>query len=73
MYKGERKPEEVMDEARKQGALAVATVGYGVGNWYYYNGQEEKAVELYNEVLDTGGWAGFGYIAAESDLYWLNL
>ncbi len=73
MYKGVATPEQVMKEARKQGALAVATVGYGVGNWYLYNAREEKATEIYNEILDTGGWAGFGYIAAEADLKWLSL
>jgi tetratricopeptide (TPR) repeat protein len=73
MYKGIVSVDDVMDEARKQGSLAVATVGYGVGNWYLYNEREEKAVEIYNEILDTGGWAGFGYIAAEADLKWLSL
>jgi len=73
MYKGIIQLEELMEEARKQGALAVATVGYGVANWYLYNGNEEKATDVYNEVLDTGGWAGFGYIAAEADLKWLSL
>ena len=72
MYKGEKTPEDTMDEARRQGELAVATVGYGVGNWYYYNSMEDKAIQIFNEILDTGGWAGFGYIAAESDLYWLS-
>jgi tetratricopeptide (TPR) repeat protein len=73
MYKGIVSVDDVMDEARRQGPLAVATVGYGVGNWYLYNGREEKAVEIYNEILDTGGWVGFGYIAAEADLKWLSL
>ena len=73
MYKGIVTPDQVMDEARELGPLAVATVGYGVGNWYLYNEREEKAVEVYNEILDTGGWSGFGYIAAEADLKWLSL
>ncbi len=73
MYKGLVKPEALMKEARKQGPLAVATVGYGVANWHLYNGEEEKATDTYNEILDTGGWAGFGYIAAEADLKWLSL
>lgn len=73
MYKGILNPDEVMKDARSQGPLAVATVGYGVGNWYLYNDSVEKAVEMYNEILDTGGWAGFGYIAAEADLKWLSL
>jgi tetratricopeptide (TPR) repeat protein len=73
MYKGIVTPEQVMEEARELGPLAVTTVGYGVGNWYLYNGREEKAVEVYNEIFDTGGWSGFGYIAAEADLKWLSL
>ncbi len=73
MYKGIVTPEQVMEEARELGPLAIATVGYGVGNWYLYNEREEKAVEVYNEILDTGGWSGFGYIAAEADLKWLSL
>jgi len=58
MYKGLLNPDEVIKDARAQGPLAVATVGYGVGNWYLYNDSVEKAVEMYNEILDTGGWAG---------------
>jgi tetratricopeptide (TPR) repeat protein len=73
MYKGLVAPETIIEDARKQGSLEVATLGYGVGNWYLYNGKEEKAVEVYNEILDTGGWSGFGYIAAEADLKWLSL
>ena len=73
IYKGVLTPEQVMEEARKQGPLAVSTVGYGVGNWHLYNGREEKAAEVYNEILDTGLWSSFGYIAAESDLKWLSI
>jgi len=73
MYKGLVEPGILMDEARAMGPLAVATVGYGVGNWYKYNGSEETATEIFNEILDTGGWAGFGYIAAEADLRWMSL
>ena len=46
-----------------------AAVGYGVGNWYLYNGQLEEAKGVYRRILlAKDGWAGFGYIAAESDM-----
>lgn len=42
-------------------------VAYGVANWYYYNGNQEKAKELYEQILKGKIWASFGYIAAEAD------
>jgi tetratricopeptide (TPR) repeat protein len=42
-------------------------VAYGVGNWYYYNGDEEQAKETFQKLLRKKSWASFGYIAAESD------
>ena len=73
MYKGLLTPEDLITKARAQGPLAIATVGYGVGNWYMNNGEDDKAKEIYEEILKTGGWAGFGYIAAEADLKWLSI
>jgi tetratricopeptide (TPR) repeat protein len=43
-------------------------MAYGVGNWYFYNGEKEKAKEVFQKILDGESWASFGYIAAESDL-----
>lgn len=41
---------------------------YGVANWYYYNGNTEKAVHMFKDILKTGNWSAFGYIAAEAEL-----
>jgi len=41
---------------------------YGIANWHHYNGNIDKAKALYQELVDNGNWAGFGYIAAEADL-----
>lgn len=73
MYKGLRSPEEFMKEAREQGALGLVTTGYGVANWYNYNGDKEKAAGILREILALEGWAGFGYIAAEADLKRMGL
>ena len=69
MYKGENTPEALMEDAREMGDLGLVTIGYGVANWYHYSGEVEKAVEILKEIVSVEGWAGFGYIAAEADLY----
>ena len=71
MYKGERTPESLLqleEETPESTAIAVATQGYGVGNWYLYNGDEARAKEIFNMVLATPQWSAFGYIAAEVDM-----
>ena len=65
-YKGEISLEEALGE---DGATVMgAGFAYGVANWHLYNGQEEKAFELMNRIVDGPTWAAFGYIAAEADL-----
>ncbi len=66
MYKGELKPDEVLNG--DSDALALATVGYGVGNWYLMNGQTEKAREVFERVLEGPYWPAFGFIAAEAEM-----
>jgi tetratricopeptide (TPR) repeat protein len=48
--------------------LDIATLGYGLGNWYLYNGDTTKAVEMFKKVVSGTESAAFGYIAAETDL-----
>jgi tetratricopeptide (TPR) repeat protein len=65
-YKGLKKEEEIfhagLDDREK------ATVGYGVGNWYLYNGNQARAKETFEKVLTSKEWAAFGFIAAEKEL-----
>ena len=58
-------------EAMKDGANSPAgvAVAYGVANYHLISGDKEGAFQRMNAIVDnTAGWAGFGYIAAESDL-----
>ncbi|MCB2172868.1 hypothetical protein KQH65_09040 [archaeon] len=73
MYKGKNKPEALMKEAYEMGDLGLVTIGYGVANWYHYTGNKEKAADILREIVAVEGWAGFGYIAAEADLYHMGL
>ncbi|MBY0505939.1 MAG: tetratricopeptide repeat protein [Bryobacteraceae bacterium] len=67
MYKGLRPPESLLDPAGADD-LSLATQGYGVGNWYLYHGQKEKALEIFRKVTAGRQWSAFGFIAAEADL-----
>jgi len=67
MYKGLVKPEAMMDEETAN-ALELVTEGYGLAFWFRETGDFERSEALLQRVIDTGYWAGFGYIAAESDL-----
>ena len=66
MYKGEKKPEEVLKAASE--GLSNATAGYGIGNWYLYNGDKSKAFEEFRRIVSGKQWASFGYLAAEAEL-----
>ena len=68
MYKGELAVEELFETDNDDVALSLATQGYGVANWYLYNGDSDKAKEILKKVLDGTSWAAFGYIAAEADM-----
>jgi len=71
MYKGELAAGDLLDLRSVDDpdqAVNVATQGYGVGNWYLTSGDEARAIEVYERILESTSWAAFGYIAAEADL-----
>ncbi|WP_185958302.1 tetratricopeptide repeat protein [Fodinibius sediminis] len=68
VFKGVFKPDMLLEELQNSDALEYATLGYGLGNWHYINGREERARELFQKVYSGEHWPAFGYIAAEEDL-----
>ena len=68
MYKGQLEPNELLDPADLN-EMNLLTQGYGVANWYYVNGEKDKAKALLEKILEGDYWAAFGYIAAEADLH----
>ena len=75
MYKGLSKPEDLADETLKQEASAgSASILYGVGNWYLYNGRRNEGLKVFRRMVAGGQWTSFGYVAAEADLRrsWTN-
>jgi hypothetical protein len=48
-------------------SLSNASLGYGVGNWFLYNGKRDEAMKIFRQITSGNQWASFGYIAAEVD------
>lgn len=69
LYKGELPPDSLLATTPAgQTSAQDAATAYGLGNWYWYNGQHDEARALWRQVVGTGQWAGFGAIAAEAEL-----
>jgi tetratricopeptide (TPR) repeat protein len=66
LYKGLKKETEILND--KLTDLEIATVGYGIANWYLYNGDKAKAKELFQRITAGKYWPAFGFIAAETEL-----
>ncbi|WP_347925500.1 tetratricopeptide repeat protein [Pontimicrobium sp. SW4] len=66
-YKGLRKENEVLKLENGSVGANEATQ-YGIANWHFYNGNEDKAISMFQNIIKTGNWAGFGYVSAEADL-----
>ena len=67
-YNNELVENELMQTSGDDAALSLATQGYGLGNWYLYQGDTTKAMEIFKQVVEGSSWAAFGYIASEAEL-----
>jgi tetratricopeptide (TPR) repeat protein len=67
LYRGEIGPDEVMTPA-DTADVQVATLSYGVGNWYLVRGDTARARRWFDRVVRSGGWPAFGFIVAEAEL-----
>jgi len=69
VYKGQLEPANLWLEInQRSNSLSNATLGYGIGNWFLYNGQRAEAEKIFRQVTAGNQWSSFGYIAAEAEL-----
>ncbi len=69
LNRGEIKAEGLLSTIRGEAdTLGSASLGYGIGNYFLYNGEKEKAVTIFRKIVEGNQWASFGYIAAEAEL-----
>ncbi len=67
LYKGTETEAHLLSS---QSGLDAVTIGYGVGNWHYYNGRREQARKIFASIVESNvsQWPAFGYLAAEAEL-----
>lgn len=73
MYRGEFAPDDLLNPDKGSQVIhdletIYATQGYGVGAWHLYNGEMDRAREVFERILQGRSRFAFGYIAAELDL-----
>ena len=67
LYRGEIGPEAVITPADTED-IAVATLSYGLGNWYLVRGDTTQARAWFERSVKSGGWPAFGFIVSEIEL-----
>lgn len=68
LYRGEISPDAVV-RATDTDEVQIATLAYGLGNWYLVRGDKAQARAWFERsVKAAGGWPAFGFIASEAEL-----
>jgi len=67
LYRGEITPDAVLTSADTDD-VQVATLAYGLGNWYLVRGDKAQARKWFERSVQSGGWPAFGFIASEVEL-----
>jgi tetratricopeptide (TPR) repeat protein len=67
LYRGEIGPEQVITAA-DTGDVALATLSYGIGNWYLVRGDTAAARSWFERSIQSGGWPAFGFMGSEAEL-----
>ena len=62
------RPLQSARHSTKAGTLSGVSLGYGVGNYFLYNGDRDKAMTIFRKIVAGNQWSSFGYIAAEAEL-----
>lgn len=67
LYRGDIQPDQLLTPADTED-IQIATLQYGLGNWYLVHGDTARARAAFQASVASGGWPAFGFIASEADL-----
>lgn len=67
LYRGAIGPDAVVAPA-DTADVQLATLAFGVGNWYLVRGDSAAARRWFERSVRSGGWPGFGFILSEVEL-----
>src|SRR6186713_2646318 len=67
LYRGEIGPDAMVTPADTE-EVQIATLAYGLGNWYLVRGDKAQARKWFERSVQSGGWPAFGFIVSEVEL-----
>jgi len=67
LYRGDVAPDSVFTPADTSD-IQIATLSYGIGDWYLVQGDTAKARGWFERAVASGGWPAFGFIVSEIEL-----
>jgi len=67
LYRGEIDPDTVVPPTNTDD-VQIATLSYGLGNWYLVRGDKAEARKWFERSIQSGGWPAFGFIVSEVEL-----
>jgi len=67
LYRGLIPPDSVFTAA-DTADVQVATLSYGIGDWFLIRGDTTQARAWFERAIRSGGWPAFGFIVAEREL-----
>ena len=69
LYKGIASGDELLKEFEsKPDSVSRASLGYGLGNRFFYHNMRKEAMDIFRKITAGNQWASFGFIAAEVDI-----
>ena len=67
LYRGQIGPDSLFTPSDTSD-IQVATLSYGLGNWYLVRGDTAHARQWFQRSIASGGWPAFGFIVSEAEL-----
>lgn len=67
LYRGQIGPDQLITAA-DTGDVDLATLRFGLGNWYLVQGDTARARTEFTRSIASRGWPAFGFIASEAEL-----
>ncbi|MAF67480.1 MAG: hypothetical protein CMJ84_17715 [Planctomycetes bacterium] len=67
LFAGELDERELLASVER-GTVAGPTTLYGLGSWHLFEGRDERAQRVFEEIVEGGIWPAFGHVAAEAEL-----
>jgi len=67
LYRGDTAPGDLLRPTDTDD-VQIATLAYGLGNWYLIRGDKANARRCFERAVASGGWPAFGFILSEVEL-----